>query len=90
MQVKLPEQTNLTLHLNSGSGSVHLNLPNNAGVRLEVRNHGSGSVNYPSSFDQISSSGEKEGVWQSLGYDSAVYKLKIICDDLGSGSFTLR
>jgi len=90
MRVTLPEQTSLTLHLDSSSGSVRLTLPNNAGARLEVRNHGSGSVNFPSSFDQISSNGEKEGVWQSPGYDTAVYKLNIICDDLGSGSFTLR
>jgi hypothetical protein len=56
-----------------------------------VRNSGSGSVSRPNSLGVTSTgASSKEGIWQSAGYDQAAYKLDIICEDLGSGSFTLR
>lgn len=90
LNIALPNQTSLTLRLDGQSGSLRLGLPKNAGVRLEVLNSGSGSVNFPSSLERISGGEDKEGVWQSPGYESAPYKLEIICEDLGSGSFNLR
>lgn len=90
LKIDLPEQTSLTLRLDGQSGSIRLNLPDNAGVRLEVLDSGSGSVNFPGSLERVSGGEDKEGVWQTPGYNDAVYKLLIICEDLGSGSFTLR
>ena len=90
LKIELPEQTSLTLHLDGQSGSIRLLLPKNAGVRLEVIDAGSGGVNFPASLELVSGGEDKEGIWQSPGYENAVYKLIIICDDLGSGSFSLR
>ncbi len=90
LEIDLPEQTSLTLRLDGQSGSIRLTLPDNAGIRLEVLDAGSGSVNFPASLERVSGGEDKEGIWESPGYDSAVYKLLIICADLGSGSFSLR
>lgn len=90
LKIDLPEQTSLTLRLDGQSGSIRLNLPDNAGVRLEVLDIGSGSINLSPALDRVSGGDDKEGVWETPGYDDAVYKLLIICEDLGSGSFTLR
>lgn len=90
LKIDLPEQTSLSLRLDGQSGSIRLNLPENAGVRLEILDAGSGSINFPGTLRLISSGDDKEGVWETPGYDSAVYKLLIVCEDLGSGSFTLR
>ena len=89
-KIELPEQTSLTLHLDGQSGGIRLQLPKNAGVRLEVIDAGSGGVILPASLELVSGGEDKEGIWQSPGYENAVYKLIIICDDLGSGSFSLR
>jgi hypothetical protein len=89
LQVSLPAETSLTMHIDSGSGSVNLSLPANAAVRVEVRSSGSGSVQIPARFGRVSGS-EKEGVWQTEGYDQASRQINIICDDLGSGSFSIH
>ena len=91
LSMTLPASANLTLRLTGGSGSINLNLPAGAAVRLEVRSSGSGSVGFPQNLSQTTtSSNSKEGVWQTSGYDQADYKLNIICEDLGSGSFSLN
>jgi hypothetical protein len=91
LNLALPSNANLTIRLNGGSGSITISLPAGAAVRLEVRSSGSGSVSYPSSLSLVSAGGNsKEGVWQTTGYDQAALKINIICDDLGSGSFTLK
>lgn len=89
LDLSLPAAT-LTVHLDGGSGSIHIHLPAGAAVRLEVHSSGSGSVNLPSSLSQATpGANRKEGVWQTAGYNQAAYPISIICDSLGSGSFTL-
>ena len=91
LDLSLPANANLTLRLTGGSGSINLHLPAGAAVRVEVRSSGSGSVSLPANLSQTSSgANRKEGVWQTAGYDQAAFKINIICDDLGSGSFTLN
>ena len=91
LDVSLPGSANLTIQLDGGSGSIHFSLPAGAAVRLEVRSSGSGSLNLPSDLSQTSTgSNRKEGVWQTTGYDQATFKINIICDSLGSGSFSLQ
>ncbi len=88
LNVSMPVQTNLTMNINSGSGSIDLNVPTDAAVRLEVRDSGSGSVNVPDRIGRVSGN-NKEGVWQTEGFDQAVHQIIIICDHLGSGSFNI-
>jgi len=90
LDLSLPASATLAIRLDGGSGSIHVHLPAGAAVRLEVRSSGSGSVDFPSGLSQTSSgANRKEGVWQTAGYDQAAYQINIICDSLGSGSFTL-
>ncbi len=89
LTVALPVETSLTIRLDGASGSIRLDSPAGSAVRLEVRDDGSGSVNPRSDMTRISGNG-KEGVWETPGYGSAAHKILIICEDLGSGSFSLR
>ncbi len=89
LTINLPQEGDLTLRLDGGSGSININVPSHAGIRLEVRDAGSGSVNLPDWLQRVSGR-DKEGVWESANYQSAPNPILIICDDLGSGSFNLR
>jgi hypothetical protein len=90
MRIELPDQTSMTVHVIGHSGTIIINAPGSSGVRLEVLNAGSGSVGFVAHGLKVSSTGDKEGVWETPGYESAAYKLVIICDDLGSGSFAVH
>jgi len=89
--VTFPEDGDLTVRLEGGSGSINIKIPAEAAVRLEIRNSGSGSVNVP---DRLMAAkvfeNFKEGTWETAGFDQAAHKLIIICDDLGSGSFNIN
>ncbi len=89
LQIEIPRDANLTLRLSGKSGAVRILVPSDLPLRLEIRNDGSGSVNLPAWLQRISGR-DKEGVWESASYSGAVNRVLIICEDLGSGSFTLR
>ncbi len=91
MNVAFPSEGDITVRLNGGSGSINLDIPTGTAVSLEVRSAGSGSVNLPDWLlpDRVYRDG-KEGTWKTAGFDQAAHKLTIICDDLGSGSFTIE
>ena len=87
----LPADGDLIVNLDGGSGSINIEIPPQAAAQLTVRSAGSGSVNVPSWLErQQGGSDSKEGVWKTEGFDQAAHKLTIICDDLGSGSFTIH
>lgn len=89
LQITLPEEGNLTLRLEGSSGSIQILTGGEIPLRLEIRNDGSGSVNLPNWLNRVSGS-DKEGVWESASYAGAENPILIICEDLGSGSFTIR
>lgn len=89
LDIDLPAQTNLTVKVNAGSGSVNMTLPDNAEVRVEIRDAGSGSVSLPERLER-SSGTDKEGIWETSGYQTANARILIICQDLGSGAFSLH
>lgn len=90
LNLSLHSGGNLTLRLDRGSGSTNIHVPSSTAVRLEIRDSGSGSVNLSLDMTKISGGErEKEGVWQTPGYDQAASKIDILCDNLGSGSFNL-
>lgn len=91
MNVDLPSDGDLTLRLDGGSGSINIDIPDGTAVQVEIRDAGSGSVNLPAWLEAVRVyEGGKEGQWETDGYAQANHKLIIICDDLGSGSFTIR
>ncbi|MFN7036832.1 MAG: LiaI-LiaF-like domain-containing protein [Bellilinea sp.] len=89
LQITLPDKGNLTLRLEGSSGSIQILTGGEIPLRLEIRDDGSGSVNLPAWLNRISGR-DKEGVWESASYSSAANPIVIICEDLGSGSFTIR
>lgn len=89
LQISLPEEGNFTLRLEGSSGSIQILSGGEIPLRLEIRSDGSGSVNLPGWLKRISGR-DKEGVWESDSYSSAANPIVIICEDLGSGSFTIR
>ena len=89
LDLSLPAGTDVTVTLDGGSGSLNLRLPANTAVRLDVRDHGSGSVNMPGGMQRVSGS-DKTGVWETGDYASAAHKITIIAAHLGSGSLNIN
>ena len=89
LQINLPREANLTLRLDGKSGATRIIAPAELPLRVEIRDAGSGNVSLPDWLQRISGR-DKEGVWESASYSSAAQRVLIICEDLGSGSFTIR
>lgn len=89
LQITLPKEGNFTLRLEGSSGAIQIRTAGEIPLRLEIRDDGSGSVNLPAWLNRISGR-DKEGVWESASYSGASNPIVIICEDLGSGSFTIR
>jgi hypothetical protein len=93
IRISLEGSTNATLEVDSGSGSVTFTLPDGVGLRLVVRDSGSGSVNPRSDMDLVDDLNDDDrdvGIWETPGYDDEEYQIEIIFDDAGSGSINLR
>lgn len=89
VNVQLPANTDVTLRTDSGSGSVNVRLPSNTAVRVEVSDHGSGSVSIGGGLSHVSGS-DKEGTWESQGYAQAAHKILIQVVGMGSGSLSIH
>ncbi|MGB2894655.1 MAG: DUF5668 domain-containing protein [Anaerolineales bacterium] len=86
------DRANIEAQIDGGSGSLTIDVPNNLGVRIVIRDSGSGSVHIPGNYTVVDDLGEDDrdiGIWESAGYDDATYRVEITFDP-SSGSFTLR
>jgi len=84
--------TDMEARIDGGSGSIDIDFPADVGVRVVIRDGGSGSVHVPSSFDLLDDMDDNDsdtGIWESEDYDDASHKIEITFDP-GSGSFNLR
>jgi hypothetical protein len=91
LEVFLPANTSITLHLEGSAGSTSFSLPANYALRVEVLDGGLGSVNLPHDMLRLSGSGDtREGVWESPGYTGATNKLLIVITHVGPGSITIH
>jgi hypothetical protein len=84
--------SDMEARIEGGSGSLDVNVPDDVGVRVVIRDGGSGSVSVPLSFDLIDDMDDKDrdtGIWETEGYDEALHKIEITFDP-GSGSFEVR
>lgn len=80
------------LDIDGGSGSIKIDVDSDVGVRVVIRDDGSGSVRVPGSYDLVDDLDDDErdtGIWESDNYGSAAHTVEITFDS-GSGSFTLR
>jgi hypothetical protein len=78
--------------IEGGSGSLDISVPGDVGVRVVIRDRGSGSVNLPISYDLIDDMDDNDrdtGIWETEGYSDAAHQIEITFDP-GSGSFELR
>ena len=93
VRITVAGQSNLTIEVDSGSGSVNFELPDGVGLRLVVRDSGSGSVNPHPDMDLVDDLNDDDrdiGIWETPGYDNEEYQIEIIFDDAGSGSINLQ
>ncbi|HZU85906.1 MAG TPA: hypothetical protein VFF78_00395, partial [Anaerolineaceae bacterium] len=90
LAVTFPTSTTLTMKVDGASGAMDFSLPEGSGVRVEVRDSGSGSVRLPSDLTRIQAGEDDEGVWESGNYATAAYKILLIINDVGSGSMNIR
>jgi hypothetical protein len=85
--------SDVAMEIDGGSGSITINLPAGAAVRVEVRSSGSGSVNLPAGLRLVDDGGDDDedtGIWETDGFSSAAHQIVIVADDLASGSFNVR
>jgi hypothetical protein len=90
--VNIGEDVDAEIDIDGGSGSISIDIDRDVGVRVVIRDDGSGSVRVPSSYDLADDLDDDErdtGIWESDNYDSASHTVEITFDP-GSGSFTLR
>ena len=90
VSITVPDDTAFDLNVDGGTGSLIIFLPEGAGVQVDVRSGGIGSLNLPG-FNKVrgGESRDKEGVWENDAYASADYPINIILD-IGTGSVNIR
>lgn len=88
--MRLPADTPVELKVDGGTGSLRVNLPAGAGVQVEVRSGGVGSLNLPGNFTKVRGNvKEDEGTWENAEFKGAKAPIKIILD-IGTGSVTIQ
>lgn len=86
------DRANIEAQINGGSGSLTIEVPKSVGVRVVIRDDGSGSVHIPGNYTLVDDFGKDDrdiGIWESDGYDDELHHVEIAFDP-SSGSFTLR
>ncbi|HET8985707.1 MAG TPA: hypothetical protein VFN03_08105 [Trueperaceae bacterium] len=83
------EGTDMRLELRAGSGSVTLDLPDTAPIRLSVEDDGSGRLFVPSFLERRSGSGDR-GVWESGNLEQGGRVIEVTIREAGSGAVTIR
>jgi hypothetical protein len=90
--IVIGSSADLDMRIEGGSGSISIDVPGDVGVRVVIRDRGSGSVRVPASYLLVDDMGDDDrdtGIWETDGYSSAAHRIEITFDP-GSGSFTLR
>lgn len=93
LNVKAPEEATFEMGLNGGSGNINIDLPDGAGVRVVVRDDGSGALRLPDGFERVGGNGDNdnnEGTWENEAYETAEFPVTIIVEDQGSGDIVIR
>lgn len=91
IQIFLPAEGELTLRLDGSTGQITLNTPKEAALRLEVQSGGTGDVIRPDWLMKVEGREDRdEGVYQTAGFDSAVYQLVVIVEDLSTGNLVIE
>ncbi len=92
LKISFDGEAEAELDIGGGSGSTTITVPGGTGVRLVVRDSGSGSVRVPDGYTLVSGDSDDDGdtgTWESENYDDSDVDIEITFDG-SSGSFTLR
>lgn len=91
-RLKTGAYADINVRIDGGSGKVTIDVPDDAAVRVDVRDAGSGSVHVPSRLDRTSRGDDDDdtGTWETPGYGNADHRIEIIVEDLGSGNVEVR
>ena len=84
--------SDVELRIEGGSGSLDIDIPDDVGVRVVIRERGSGSVSVPIQYDLVDDMDDNDrdtGIWETEGFSDASHKVEITFDP-GSGSFKIR
>jgi hypothetical protein len=90
--VTLGSAVDFEAEVEGGSGSFTARIASGLGVRIIVRDRGSGGVNLPSRYVLMDDMGDNDrdtGIWETEGFDGASHKVEFTFDP-GSGSFNIR
>ncbi len=88
-RITLAENGRQQVEIDGGAGSLTLLLPPGREARIEV-DKGAGSLNLDRTrFTQVQGRSDKEGIWETAGYQRADDPLDIKID-IGAGSVTVR
>lgn len=90
--IVIGDGANIEAQIDGGSGSLTIDVPHNIGVRVVIRDSGSGSVHVPGTYTLVDDLGDDDrdiGIWESDGYNDALHRVEITFDP-SSGSFRLR
>jgi hypothetical protein len=90
--IVIGSSADLDMRIDGGSGSITIDAPGDVGVRVVIRDRGSGSVRVPGSYLLVDDMGDDDrdtGIWETDGFGSAAHHVEITFDP-GSGSLTLR
>ncbi|GAB4477262.1 MAG: hypothetical protein Kow00124_20230 [Anaerolineae bacterium] len=80
----------LEIEVEGESGGITIRVPDDAAVRVIVRDSGSGEVSVPPGFDQVARGSDDEGTWQTPGFEGAADQIIITLQDVGSGSIRIE
>jgi hypothetical protein len=92
LDIVIGSSADLDMRIDGGSGDITIDVPGDVGVRIVIRDRGSGSVRVPASYllvDDIGDDDRDTGIWETDGFSSTAHRVEITFDP-GSGDFRLR
>lgn len=87
LEITFPSDSNLTVNLRGSTGRIHLAVPEDQAVKIEVLRGGTGDLHLPGWITRVSGGeGRDEGVYQSVGFEDAAHQLVIVVENIRTGN----
>jgi hypothetical protein len=86
----LADNSEVNASIDMSSGHVTFDVPDDAGVQVNVRDSSSGSVNVPSGYKRTADNGRNRGTWESPNFANAERQIVLTVTDMSSGTFEVR